>query len=332
MPGVLVPDTPESQTNHELLRTLQTKAATPATPMSKHSPPDPIHEPAGFHQATHVYVRVDKPGSLGQKFQGPFLIVQRPSNSTVVIHVGLTKSGEDRLECHHWENCRIAHMRPGAPIGRRPDLGRPPNEKSNMAAEDAPPNSNFEQPTFSQLHESQVTQPRSQSVSTDFEIQPAEPAELGENILPSSHQALNELVPAVTGPPPARPFSRQNNNKPLPALPTDNNETSGPALPGPATPSPRGCGSHPQPNEPRPWRQPGTSTSPSGPAELADHDYASSSRPPPLTDHSYFMSVPLPDPASPVRPPPGFENYNYNTGRPKRQTTLPKRLQDYDLS
>ena len=79
LPGVLVPDTPESQTNHELLRTLQTKAATPATPMSKHSPPDPIHEPAGFHQATHVYVRVDKPGSLGQKFQGPFLIVQRQS-------------------------------------------------------------------------------------------------------------------------------------------------------------------------------------------------------------------------------------------------------------
>ena len=78
LPGVLVPDTPETKTNNQLLRTLQTMASTPATQMSKHSHPDPVYEPSDFHTATHVYVRVDKPENLGQKFQGPFEILKRP--------------------------------------------------------------------------------------------------------------------------------------------------------------------------------------------------------------------------------------------------------------
>ena len=97
-----------------------------------------------------------------------------------------------------------------------------------------------------------------------------------------------------------------------PALPA----TSVPTIPGPATSSPQGYGSHLRLNEPN-----------STPAELADHDYAATPKPGPLTDHNYFMTVPLPESAPPTSTPPGF-----NTGRTVRNRTLPARYHDYELN
>ena len=50
---------------------------------------------------------------------------------------------------------------------------------------------------------------------------------------------------------------------------------------------------------------------------LRDHDYYKT--PSALSDHDYF-----------VRPPPGFENYQ--SGRPKRNTKVPAKFIDYDLT
>ena len=85
----------------------------------------------------------------------------------------------------------------------------------------------------------------------------------------------------------------------------------------------------PQPNEPTSRQLPGTSTStsPSGPAELADHDYTRQPNYTPFTDHNYFMSVPLPDPAATATPP-GFNSH----GRPQRTRKTPSKFSDYDLS
>ena len=121
----------------DAIKTLQQNAAQPAVQMSRHSAPEEINEPKDFHNATHMYVRVDKPENLGQKFQGPFPIIKRPSNTTIIVQVGLTKKGEARLECHHWHNCRIAYVRPGAPIGQRPDLGRRPRQTENQNKQEA---------------------------------------------------------------------------------------------------------------------------------------------------------------------------------------------------
>ena len=60
---------------------------------------------------------------------------------------------------------------------------------------------------------------------------------------------------------------------------------------------------------------------------FADHDYAGQPNYTPLTDHNYFMSVPLPDPDPRVNPPPGFSH-----GRPSRNRKLPSKYDDFDLS
>ena len=103
LPRVVVPDLDSSEikTNHELLKTLQTKASSPTVPMSRHSGPPTVYEPADFHKATHVYIKIDNPNNLGQKWQGPFIIVDRPTNTTVTIRVGYNKERFPRLECHH---------------------------------------------------------------------------------------------------------------------------------------------------------------------------------------------------------------------------------------
>ena len=136
LPSVVVPDSTEKETSmHQLLKTLQTKTSQPAIPMSHHSKPEDINEPADFKTATHVYVRVDKPDNLGNKFQGPFVIVSRPSNTTIVIRVGYNKDGLPRHETVHRNNCRIAYLHPQVEDAERPRRGRPrtSREKINMA-------------------------------------------------------------------------------------------------------------------------------------------------------------------------------------------------------
>ena len=150
---------------------------------------------------------------------------------------------------------------------------------------------------------------------------PAAPAEFGHNgdfAPPSPHNALSSQF-NVTGAPRQQPFSQQQ-------------QTSSAVTTNPSQIS-TGPSSWPQPGSP--WTTgpgQGLTQQPASAAETghlpsivgADHDYVQ--RPGPLTDHNYFMSVPLPDPSPRVNPPPGFSH-----GRPRRNRTIPVRFRDYEL-
>ena len=133
---LLKPDEPLTQSNHELLKTLQINASQDPIPMSRHRKPDPIYMPSSASTASHVYIKIHKPENLGHQFQGPFRIVNRPSNTTVELLVGYNKQGEERREVHHWNNCQVAHVRPGVPDASRPDRGRPKNINGTSASND----------------------------------------------------------------------------------------------------------------------------------------------------------------------------------------------------
>ena len=75
--------------------------------------------------ATHVYIKVDKPQSLCPRFEGPYEIHSRPSRSTIEVVLGCKKDGSLRLQKYHWSSAKIAHMREGASVAQRPKLGRP---------------------------------------------------------------------------------------------------------------------------------------------------------------------------------------------------------------
>ena len=151
-------------------------------------------------------------------------------------------------------------------------------------------------------------------------------ADVGSHIDPPLHYTFQA---PYTGAPPQQPFPNQNKPSPVPTNdrsflttepfrpePEDDDPRKGQTTLGsnftptapPASPGPAGYQSTQRQNQDY---------------SLIDHDYISTGRPPPLTDHNYFMSVPVPDPQV---------NYNQSQGRPARSKKLPTRLQDYDLS
>ena len=79
--------------------------------------------PVETKNATHVYIKLDKPDNLGQKFMGPFPIIDRPSNTTLTVRVGYTAQGEPRVETHHWSRVQVAHLRPDQQDFERVRLG-----------------------------------------------------------------------------------------------------------------------------------------------------------------------------------------------------------------
>ena len=83
--------------------------------------------------ATHVYVKVDKPLALQPKWEGPYKIISRPSRSTVEVKIGVFKNGELRKSVYHWSSCKVAYLRPEAEEGQRPKLGRPSKSPSNVS-------------------------------------------------------------------------------------------------------------------------------------------------------------------------------------------------------
>ena len=336
LPGVLVPDTPESkQESHVLLKTLQQNAARPAVPMSRHRKIDEEYLPKEFESATHVYVKLDNPENLGQKYVGPYVIISRPTNTQVTIRVGYDKDGVARLQTHHWNNCRVAHLRPDAQeaVSRGPGRPRRLPAKTNMAAE-------FEKETLSEpvtqpnnirpgssatMGDEKITQPRTTSDRFDFS-NAGDAADIGSLPLPSpSHRDTLSYSTRVTGPPNQQPFTHQNNNNfSRPAEPVNFPE---PGLePGrePLPPEANGRLAPPV-TKGAPQSSPApSSTSNLTPASstqagqnvLHDHDYFR--RPTATLDHNYYQ--PLPD------PPPGF-----NHGRPSRNRQVPNRFNDFQL-
>ena len=82
---------------------------------------------------TTVYLKIHDARSLQPRFQGPFLIIDRPTNSTINIKVGTYADGRDRVKEHHWKNCRPALVVPNTPIASRPKLGRPSKTSTPVA-------------------------------------------------------------------------------------------------------------------------------------------------------------------------------------------------------
>ena len=75
--------------------------------------------------ATHVYIKKAEPKSLCPSFEGPYKIVDRPSNTTVTLQLSVKKDGTPVLQTYNWSWLKIAHLRDGAGEASRPRPGRP---------------------------------------------------------------------------------------------------------------------------------------------------------------------------------------------------------------
>ena len=108
--------------------------------------------PAETKRATHVYIQVGHPTNLGIKWEGPFPIVDRPSETTLTVRVGYTVRGLPRLEVHHWNRVHIAHLRPEVEDANKRVLGR----RRQNHTEEIPPN--LKETPFT-VYDSEVSQP-----------------------------------------------------------------------------------------------------------------------------------------------------------------------------
>ena len=314
IPGLIFPDTPPTD-NHTLLKSLQVQASQEPHQMSRHRPPNEIYMPEVTQNATHVYIQIDKPDNLGQKYLGPFPIASRPSPSTINVLVGYTKQGLPRLELHSWDRVRVAHMREGAQVATRPELGRRKVGTSDPD-DDA---SHTDDQNKTATSERLITQPRFESSRSEDSAAGADFGDFGatfqtESASPSHH----------SGPPPNPAFRSKSQQKQT-ALP----RTLTPSLQQPGTSTP---GVEPgrvllSPETSSRLAPPVTKGAPSSSATSADqsgqhiahdHDYTTTWSPH-LTDHNYY-----------ARPPPGFSD-NQSHGRPQRNRNLPTKYSDYVL-
>ena len=324
LPGVMVDDQQGEENDHQLLQTLKKLDAEPPIPMSRHRPQDDVYMPPATKTATHVYIKVENPTGLSNKWQGPFPIVKRPTNTTITIKVGYNKQGLPLLEDHHWSRVQIAHMRPDASEAHRLLKGRTkrPVEESRYAT--TPQKQNTQPIHFTEYSDANINTP----VTQPFIASDADPSRRlfpqGENFVsPSSHHDALSYNYRVTGPPPVafrrnqNKFSSEPTSLPEPGLepgreplpPEVNGRLAPPVTKGAPTASEPSAG----PTTRSSVTQPGHGT-----ATPTDHDYIQTA--PHLSDHNYF-----------VRPPPGFEHYRPE-GRPKRNIKFPSKFDDYDLT
>ena len=116
MPGELTnPNKPINTTVDNLIKTLNQVPNYKPPQTALHSKQN-VYMPESIYNTTHVYIKVQDPKSLMPKFAGPFLIVNRPSRSTIEVKVGTYASGLDRIDTHHWNSCRPAFVGPNTPI------------------------------------------------------------------------------------------------------------------------------------------------------------------------------------------------------------------------
>ena len=112
----------------KLLEGLRQKAARPAVQTSHHGEkqtnwPD-------LKGVTHVFIKRGKTTPLGPSYDGPFKITEKVGKSCIQVRAGSYANGEPRLELHHWENCKPAHIDKSTPEAERPKLGRKLNPRA----------------------------------------------------------------------------------------------------------------------------------------------------------------------------------------------------------
>ena len=160
--------------------------------------------PSSITDTNYVYLKIQDGRSLSPKYQGPLLIVDRPTNSTVKLKVGTYADGRDRIEEHHWVNCRPAYVGPDTPIATRPKLGRPPARPSSPTP--LPELSTDYQHPLSPFSDTTETQPIDEEEEVNKEnprkFKSASPSETSET------PDITEIsTPTIsTGPPPSPPF------------------------------------------------------------------------------------------------------------------------------
>ena len=125
LPGDLVRDgDPEAADVSQLVDALRINAAQPPRQTAHHRHL-PTYWPASAEKATHVFLRKGKTTPLGPTYEGPFPITEKYGDSCIQVQVGVYTSGTPRLITAHWNNCKPAVLKPGAPTATRTTLGRP---------------------------------------------------------------------------------------------------------------------------------------------------------------------------------------------------------------
>ena len=118
-----------------MLDTLQASVDRPMVPTSDHSTHSPIFM-KDTESATHVYSKIDNPTGMMPRYTGPHKILERLSDSTLLLKVGTYSSGKVRTQVRHWSHCKPAYMREGSVEAEGAKLGRP---KKSSVQIDAPP-------------------------------------------------------------------------------------------------------------------------------------------------------------------------------------------------
>ena len=130
LPGTLLADPEDIDYSDShvgtILRKLQLKNNRVGVPASLNKPNPTV--PNLPDNISHVYVRQHDVKGLSSKYIGPFVVVSRPSRSTIGIKVGLHRDGSDRLEIRHLSDIKVAYLRNDAEIASRPKRGRPPKQ------------------------------------------------------------------------------------------------------------------------------------------------------------------------------------------------------------
>ena len=112
----------------DILNKLQIKNNRVAVPTAV-NPQTEVETPP--ESVTHVYTRQHDVKGLQPKYCGPFLVLSRPSRSTLEIKVGLNKDGSFRKELRTWSDVKPAYLRENMSEASRPKRGRPSKPTSD---------------------------------------------------------------------------------------------------------------------------------------------------------------------------------------------------------
>ena len=156
VPGQLIGDPSPPMSTGDLkglVKHLEAAADQPAKPTSNHNTQSkPTYLPATTQNATHCYIKIDNPKGLLQLYDGPYRILDRPSESTIKVRIGTFKSGAENVQFHHWSNAKPAKLREDAvegtmkPRGRPPKTSTPPTEASGQPKQTSPPTGKVNKP------------------------------------------------------------------------------------------------------------------------------------------------------------------------------------------
>ena len=176
--------------------------AKPAVQTSSHSPPT-TKFPTVPDGATHAFTRQHQTTGLQTPYEGPFLIVDRPSRSTIKLEVGVFKDGRKRYEIRHLDDIKFAHPDSLAAPIHRPKLGRP---SVSTGARESTDSKMTPQPSSPPVPT--VSEPVKQVKSKQNGPPPSPSRQLLADADTNAASNADSLFHDMTGPPPLKPFTK----------------------------------------------------------------------------------------------------------------------------